>query len=355
MDIYQEYRRSHERVKVMLSENTEEFPEKALSNPSAQENLKNFIKRHEVQVHEVNNNPPAEEPSGINLAEETILHPDITTNYSYDDMESNRPYDVNAEQYQEISNYSVPSEGYNGNVNRHDFTPKFQNTQYQENFQKPIKQPSTSHSKARNVEDELEDIIRDALINQQPPTNEPASDVDPELLNLMKGLLIKKLQPQAQNFQNYYPNNYEQSNNLPITDNFQPDYYNAESQPYTPNSNETKTTEQTNSTKSKADAFEKQLQNQQIPPKIPRSLNLDKTEDNKSNLEVIEPAFTPIEFDDDSSLALTRKELQAQVKNLIKETLENNQKETTKPNDLLELEKQLKEHIEKIKQSRQEK
>ena len=47
MDLYQEFRRSHERVKVMLSESMEEKNESDSTLPSAQENLQRFIKQHE--------------------------------------------------------------------------------------------------------------------------------------------------------------------------------------------------------------------------------------------------------------------------------------------------------------------
>ena len=69
---------------------------------------------------------------------------------------------------------------------------------------------------------------------------------------------------------------------------------------------------------------------------------------------VFESAYSPIDFEDDSSLAITKSEISKQVKNLIRESLEDNKPEVAKSNDLLELEKQLKQHIEKIKQSRKE-
>ena len=333
MDLYQEYRRSHERVKVMLSEKAEDFPETPVSSPSAQDNLRNFIKQHEVLQKE----PETEilEQNYVNLAQDTVVN----------SFSENQEF-VQHENMYERSFTSPPNDFQEPLYSDHNQDPGINTTfeafDSQKNYQ-------IGQFQAKGVEDELDYIIRDALYNIHPTSKDQNSNVDPELLKIIKEYLIQNnVSSNEFNFLNetsaYVPgqNSLTQSSTQFNQSNIEKNNNSLSNRPNTDNLKI--------SNQSRAESFEKQLQDQQAPPKLPKSTV--KRPSSPTPLASIESPFSSLDFEDDSSLALTKQELSQQVKNLIKDTLEDNKTEASKPNDLLELERQLKEHIEKIKQSR---
>ena len=316
MDLYQEFRRSHERVKVMLSESMEEKNESDSTLPSAQENLQRFIKQHESKeiVPETEYENVNSEQNFIDLENETITpertgysSSEVNNNLVIPNQERDMPQEnFIAENQQFVYDfassplYESPrpiQENYNLN----------QNTQH--NMERSI--PTRSNK----VEDELDTIIREALNKVSPITNIHSSDVDPELLSMLKKLLIKKdLSPEARTDQF--------SINLADTisqGEFIQNYVFSQIQ-NNPISNETSTEGQLNSTEKgtsrpKSASLDQQVNNEKVPPKLPSNKSTVKRPETKEQIGVFDPAFSSIELDEDSSLALTKKEISMQVKN----------------------------------------
>ena len=356
MDLYQEYRRSHERVKIMLEEKIEDNSEKTDVPLSAQENLKRFIKQHESSTHFAELENP--EQDSINLAEDTIPEPppeesyfQESTNFHYTIPEPGSEFEPEQQQqpfystgYRQMSNY--PSEVYTSDANASSLPDTIAEEPYRpesKNFY-PFR-----HKK---IEEELDDIIRDALSNISPIDNLQSSDIDPELLDMMKKFLLKDNFSSVLPSSDYYfhseeSNFQDQSNYPPINPDRQysntPDEISSQI-PFKQNEGTL--------IESKSQTFKKQLYIDQNPPNPPHSKSTIKRPESMDEMGVFEPTFSTIDFEDDSSLAITKNEISKQVKNLIRESLEDNKTETVKSNALLELEKQLKQHIEKIKQSR---
>ena len=350
MDLYKEFRRSHERVKVMLSESDTYVPEDTSEPVSAQDNLQKFIKQHEDKLNK--QEEEKEEKNYVNLAEETIL-PDTSAlqeQTESDYSQSSDEHDYTQQEFQFETENEPLSEPVFSSSREQEFP---QQPEYQSNFNEmnepvfnydtnlssitPPYQPKTDDNallKHKNVEDELEDIIRDSLSSFSTDTVNKDSDIDPELLKMLKNLLFKnRFNNRETNYEiSRYKNENENQTNIESINQSEDSSY------QTP----------------EPISFDQQLKNQQAPPKLPQSKSTVKRPEMKGNIGVFDPSFTTADFENDSSLALTKKEISLQVKNLIRESLEEDSTETTKTNDLLELEKQLKEHIEKIKQSKKE-
>lgn len=349
MDLYQEFQRSHERVKVMLNEEIGENADKNLTAPSAQENLQRFIQQHEAEPFLHEHEEP--EQNFINLETETMPEEESNTEFSpinnnnASNIQENNLNHVNFNNYQNQFYKPPQNDLYYESESPQDFTSaEMPPPQNYEKINHPVKH--------RRVEDELDDIIRDALNNIGPYNSTTQSDIDPELLKMLKKLLLKNNMSSNWSDNNFlrdvaesgYGVEFDQNDLNKSTNSYSPDgSLNSNSQP---NINLESQIKPVNT------SFDQQLQNQQSPPKAPTKASTVKRPGVKQQVGVFDPSFATMDFDDDSSLALTKKEISTQVKNLIRETLEENTQETSKPNDLLELEKQLKEHIEKIKHSR---
>lgn len=361
MDLYQEYRKSHERVKIMLKEQEVISDDKEVeSPPSAQDNLRNFIKQHDTSFdfseEKTVIEQPVDEQNFIRLDQDTIVQSNADFNF-----QNSSPFSPENE-----FNSQTPD-------NQFQSTPQ-QNTSYDNNFDLENEYPTDYNStvqvtaeksnqspikKNKKVEDELEDIIREALTNYEPNTKNQSDDIDPELMQMMKELLLKNnsINPSNETFTNFFStdqNNFSSSTTdqgYIDLDSTVPENTLQNLQPIEEELqfNDKSYQLQQNEIESKAAVFERQLQGQQAPPKPPTV----RRPSSDHPLGPIETTFTQSEYEDDSSLALTKKDIKLQVKNLIKETLENTP-ESPKPNDLQQLEKQLKEHLDKIKQSRKE-
>ena len=360
MDLYQEYKRSHERVKIMLDEKIDDASEETDVPLSAQENLQRFIKQHETISHFVELENP--DQGSINLAEDTIPEPSPEesyfqepTNFHYTIPESESRPESEPEQqelfysadYRQMTNYSAETLSSDGAASS---LPDIVNS---EEYHRP---ESTSFYpiQHKRIEDELDDIIRDALSNVGPINNSQSSNIDPELLDLIKNFLLKDNFSSVLPFSDYFfpsdEKNFQDQTPSPAT---YPDrqYSNtpddlSSREPFKPNKGYL--------IDSKIPTVKKQLDIDQNPPNPPQSKSTIKRPEPMDQMGVFESAYSPIDFEDDSSLAITKSEISKQVKNLIRESLEDNKPEVAKSNDLLELEKQLKQHIEKIKQSRKE-
>ncbi len=359
MDLYQEYRRSHERVKVMLDEKPEDIFEEPTTPPSAQDNLQKFISRHETNLKKIEDH--IEEQQAINLAEETIpeenqVNSDPATSAMFRPMATGpelppiEPEPVYNQNFyanpQNESSVQWSEDTYQPNYNFEYSNPNLPTQYANQEYPSAVDQVQNREKKEpiqhKKVEEELDDIIRDALSNVSASTNNSDDDVDPELLGMIKGLLRKT--------------------NVPLSDtsfpiNYQDSFWNIPETPAQPSIHQTgpksiNESESVNSEDKAPASLDKQLTKEQIPPKVPQTKTTVKRPEIAGELGIFDPSFSTADIDDDSSLALTKKEISQQVKNLLRESLDDTKSETSKPNDLLQLEKQLKEHIEKIKQSK---
>ncbi len=348
MDLYQEFRRSHERVKVMLSETIDENSEKISAPPSAQENLQRFIQQHESKIFDLEQK--ASEQNYVNLATETL--PEKSSNYSFSSINNNLPSNVSEDNFNQYTYDTKPDQ-----ISiTHPSVPIYESEHPKDEIPYTAILPQNDKEphlpvQHKKVEDELDDIIRDALNNIAPASTNP-TDFDPELLKMLKKLLLK----------NNFTSNWQDNNFfLDVNEQNRGEAFYQDINSASSNSNPNQNSLDSNSQfqpdlrqqgKKQIASFDQHLQNQQSPPKVPIKLVTVKRPDVKEQVGVFDPSFSSMDYDDDSSLALTKNEIRMQVKTLINETLEENKQESTKPNDLLELEKQLKEHIEKIKNSR---
>lgn len=359
-DLYQEYRRSHNRVKVMLQDQPDDFLDKPDIQPSAQDNLQKFIDLHELSLAQKEQEHV--DQKSIDLALDTIatentseMQPIASRMYQGSDSGSTNPSFINNSEI--IENYYTGPTTSTSRFQEPDFTPVYNEELYkaynssqesQEITEVPpanqVKLPTKRPVQHKKVEDELEDIIRDALLNVSPTTKLDTSDVDPELLEMIKAMLVKTNRDPSysSNFESYQ-NNYWDS----PQDSTYPYPPTPQTQPEQSTDPETQPSRENTSVR-----LDQQLKNEKAPPKVPQRKSTVKRPEPTELVGVFDPSFSSNDLDNDSSLAMTKKEISLQVKNLIRESLEDSHQETNKPDDLLELEKQLKEHINKIKQSR---
>lgn len=355
MDIYQEYRRSHDRVKVMLKDEVDVIISSESDTPiSAQENLRNFIKQHEARllIPESDSPPtPTEEEldqAFIDLKQDTILNPVLpeTQSNSYQNT------------YQDTFTFQKPKYDYEYSLKKNLSPPN--NFAFDEKFNPPNhneEDKSTNYEeqqeqifpfKSVKVEEELETIIREALTNFNPASSIQSSDIDPELLKMIKEFIFTTTTT-PDSFSNSFFSTapFEQQNVI----QFEKQLGLPENQ-FEGISNTASLT-QKELKGNDAAILEKQIQDQQVPPKIPSTKTTVRRPSIPEPMSPLETTFSAADYEDDSSLALTKNELKMQVRNLIRESLAESDTEIpSKPNDLLQLEKQLKEHIEKLKQSR---
>jgi hypothetical protein len=353
MDIYQEYRRSHERVQVMLKEEIDFDSGLSIIAPTAQENLQKFIKLHELK-------DPYPEPQKavqnfVNLAEDTTEIPFQENKIKSDPQKEievpekyfNTPVDHNP-QYQNLNADSFPESNFQENFTYNQPSSRNNVSNREETNYSNVKQP-------KKIEDELEDIIRDALNNSVINENNYSSEIDPdpELIKLLRNNIFH--QKENFNFDYQRDENFSNVEFVPSQNDtiYQDQRFSRDAIEEDQSHSLNKGNGDRDRIQSKAEFLEKQIKNQQAPPKVPTSKTTVKRPEIKNSGLDSESAFFTNTFEDDSSLTLTKQEISNQVKSLIRETVENNS-DATKTNDLLELEKQLKEHIEKIKLSRNE-
>ena len=341
MDLYQEYRRSHERVKVMLNEKPEDILDEPSVPPSAQDNLQKFISLHETNLKKIENE--YEEQNAINLAEDTIpketitstdyptpeMFPPIATGPEQPPITSEADYQQNYYPPYQFSNSPESVEPSLQLRNEQEFYNEPQTMHYRQEMNPPyanqeVRIENKEPIRPKKVEEELDDVIREALEKVTPNTNILDSDIDPELMNLIKNLLVK--------------------NNLTIFDssqlmNHHNDFWNipeSSAQSATPQAPEqaVKEPQKGQSTERIPTSIDQQLKKQQIPPKAPATKTTVKRPEVAGQPGVFDPSFSTADVDDDSSLALTKQEISLQVKNLLRESLQETQQETSKVKEI---------------------
>ena len=196
--------------------------------------------------------------------------------------------------------------------------------------------------KNTSIEYELENIITEAIQKPSTTNSKTIDDIDPELLNLIKKTLI-------QSDVDIFNNGNENISETPINNsNF------VENQIHNTFNKNFELRKQ--SYGKIAETFEKQIHPPVFNKQINQDETIDLTEKNANVINVDSLTFTSDTslLEDDSSIALKKEELRSQVKNLIKETVNNNPSKNTTRNDLQELERQFKQSLERLKIAKKE-